>query len=58
MNNQRLLILFLLIAYIFSPTLFTWVVNPEGAWYRPYILWAILILAAFIFQRRSNSDDL
>lgn len=58
MHNQRLLILILLVAYIFSPTLFTWMVNPEGAWYRPYIIWAALIATAFIFQKRNNTNDL
>lgn len=52
MNNQRLVILLLLIAYIFSPTLFTWVINPEGAWYRPYIIWALVIVIAFVMQMR------
>jgi hypothetical protein len=26
-------------------------IDPEGAWYRPYILWAALIVAAYLFQR-------
>ncbi len=59
MNNQRLVILFLLIAYIFSPTLFDWIINPEGAWYRPYIIWVIVIVIAFIMQiRRKNYHEL
>jgi len=57
MHNQRLLILILLVAYIFSPTLFAWMINPEGAWYRPYIIWASLIATAFIFQKRKDSND-
>ncbi len=55
MSNQRLLVLFLLIAYIFSPTLFTWMINPEGSWYRPYIIWAMLIVVAFVLYLRQNS---
>lgn len=51
MNNQRLLICLLLGAYVFSPSLLTWMIDPEGAWYRPYILWAALIVAAYLFQR-------
>lgn len=54
MNNQRFGILLLLIAYIFSPTLFTWVINPEGAWYRPYIIWALIIVIAFVMQLRKK----
>ncbi|WP_439133230.1 hypothetical protein [Pseudomaricurvus sp.] len=57
MHNQRLLVLFLLIAYIFSPTLFTWMINPEGAWYRPYIIWAMVILTAYIVHKRKHTND-
>lgn len=52
MNNQRLVILLLLVAYIFSPSLFNWIINPEGAWYRPYIVWVIVIVIAFVMQIR------
>ncbi len=59
MNNQRLVILLLLIGYIFSPTLFTWIINPEGAWYRPYIIWMLVIAIAFVMQlRRKKPQDL
>lgn len=59
MNNQRLVILLLLIAYIFSPTLFTWVLHPEGAWYRPYIIWVLVILVAYTVQlRKKRPHDL
>jgi hypothetical protein len=54
MNNQRLVILLLLVAYIFSPSLFDWIVNPEGAWYRPYIAWLLVIVIAFVMQLRRN----
>jgi len=59
MNNQRLVILLLLIGYIFSPTLFTWIINPEGAWYRPYIIWMLVIAIALVMQlRRKKPPDL
>ncbi|HCS64222.1 MAG TPA: hypothetical protein DIW64_09155 [Cellvibrio sp.] len=58
MNNQRLVILLLLVAYIFSPSLFNWIINPEGAWYRPYIVWVIVIVIAFVMQiRRKNYHE-
>lgn len=52
MNNQRLLIGLLLGAYIFSPSLLTWMIDPSGAWYRPYILWIALIVTAYLLQRK------
>lgn len=58
MNNQRLVILLLLIAYIFSPTLFSWIIDPEGAWFRPYIAWVAVIVIAYIVQaRKKRSHD-
>ncbi|HSX51808.1 MAG TPA: hypothetical protein VLF09_12655 [Cellvibrio sp.] len=58
MNNQRLVILLLLVAYIFSPSLFNWIINPEGAWYRPYLAWVGVILIAFVMQiRRKNYHE-
>lgn len=56
MNNQRLVILLLLIAYIFSPTLFSWIINPEGAWYRPYLIWLLVIVIAFVVQIRRKKN--
>lgn len=58
MNNQRLVILLLLIAYIFSPTLFSWIINPEGAWFRPYVAWVVVIVIAYLVQaRKKRSHD-
>jgi len=58
MNNHRLVILLLLVAYIFSPSLFNWIINPEGAWYRPYIVWVAVIVIAFIMElRRKKYHD-
>lgn len=57
MNKQRPLLLLVLVAYIFSPTLYAWVINPAGAWYKPYIIWAVVIVIAYIMQNRSKSHD-
>ncbi|AFU98650.1 hypothetical protein [Simiduia agarivorans] len=54
MPNQRLIILLLLVAYIFSPTLFGWVINPEGSWYRPFIIWVLIIVIAYFIQSASK----
>ena len=57
MHNHRLLTLLLITAYIFSPTLISWMINPNGAWYRPYIIWVMLIVAVFMYQQRTRRDD-
>lgn len=57
MSNQRFLVILLLGTYFFSPSIFTWMIDPDGRWYRPYILWGLVILTAFILDissRRRN----
>lgn len=59
MNNHRLVILLMLVAYIFSPSVFSWVINPEAPWYRPYIIWVLVIVIAFCLQlRRKKRQDI
>ncbi len=58
MNRQRPLLLFVLVAYIFSPTLYGWVTDPAGVWYKPYIIWAMVVVAAYIMQNRSKQHDI
>ncbi|WP_185233105.1 hypothetical protein [Teredinibacter franksiae] len=57
MKRQRPLLLLLLVVYIFSPTLFDWVMNPGGGWYRPYLIWLLVIVVAFIVQERQPGAD-
>ncbi|GAA6154410.1 hypothetical protein [Pseudoteredinibacter isoporae] len=57
MNNQQLLIAVLIIAYVFSPTLLNWMINPEGSWLRPYIIWFFMILAAVFVYQPWRKDD-
>jgi len=57
-NNQQLLIVVLIIAYFFSPTLLNWMINPEGSWLRPYIIWVAMIIAAlFVYQPWRDHDS-
>ncbi len=53
MNNQSRIIFLLLIAYLFSPSLFSWMADPAGSWLRPYLVWSLVIVTAFIIQRRT-----
>ncbi len=53
MNNQSRIIFLLLITYLFSPSLFSWMADPDGSWLRPYLAWSLVIVIAFIIQRRT-----
>lgn len=56
--RTRPLVLLLLVLYILSPSLFSWMVSPQAAWYRPYIIWVLIIVIAFLLQDRSQSNGL
>ncbi|WP_028876236.1 hypothetical protein [Teredinibacter turnerae] len=56
MKKQGPLLLLVLVIYIFSPTLLDWVIHPGLAWYRPYIVWLLVVIVAFILQFRGTSD--
>ncbi|MGH1470905.1 MAG: hypothetical protein ACRBCS_06905 [Cellvibrionaceae bacterium] len=53
MKTRSLVFLFLGL-YIFSPTFYTWMINPNGSWYRPFIIWAVVIVIAFVLQSKTN----
>jgi len=57
MKRQRPLLLLILVVYIFSPTLLSWVMQPGSAWYRPFIIWALVIVVAFVLQQDRKSRN-
>ncbi|TKV89065.1 NarK/NasA family nitrate transporter [Pseudomonas aeruginosa] len=46
------------VIYLFSPAIMDWWIDPNGAWYRPYLLWLILIVVTFILQSQRDADEL
>lgn len=58
MNRQRPIILIALIAYIFLPTVFEWVTNADRAWYKPFVIWLVVVIVAFFLQNRRVDHDI
>ena len=58
MYINRALLLVVGAVLIFFPAMEEWAFNVETAWYRPYQLWLMVIVAAWWNQRRSYRDDL
>lgn len=58
MYIYRLVLLLVVGIYLFSPAIMDWWIEPSGAWYRPYLLWLILIVATFILQSQHDADEL
>ncbi|HRF87501.1 MAG: hypothetical protein E6Q87_03680 [Cellvibrionales bacterium] len=58
MYLSRPIMLLLMAAYVFSPALLGWMIDPAGVWYRPYLIWIGIVLAAFLLQpRRVDGEE-
>jgi hypothetical protein len=58
MYINRALLLILGIAFTFFPAIEDWISSAGTAWYRPYQLWLIIIIAAYWNQRSGHTDEL
>ncbi len=57
MYIDRLILIFIIGGYIVSPAIMEWSSTPGGAWYRPYMIWALLIGIGFWVTRSKDLDD-
>lgn len=57
MLNYRLVTALLLLGTIIFPLAFHWATLPEGNWFRPFVVWAMLVYAAYLMQRHGARDD-
>ena len=55
MYIYRLVLLLVVGIYLFSPAIMDWWIDATGAWYRPYLLWLILIVVTFILQSQKDA---
>jgi len=58
MYINRALLLAVGVFLIFSPSVATWVFDAGTAWFRPYELWLLVIVAAYWNQRSRYPDEL
>ncbi|MFL0803703.1 MAG: hypothetical protein K6L81_08280 [Agarilytica sp.] len=58
MNKQRPLLIVILAIYIFTPSIFKWMIDADGHWYRPFIVWLAIIVLAYILQLKRSSHDI
>lgn len=58
MYIYRLVLILVVSIYLFSPAIMDWWIDPNAAWYRPYVLWLILIAVTFILQNQRDADEL
>ncbi len=58
MDINRALLLAVGVFIIFSPAVEQWVFHTSTAWYRPYQLWLLVIVAAYWNHRSRYPDEL
>jgi len=58
MYINRALLLMVVTAFIFFPMIEEWVSRSGTAWYRPYQIWLIIIVAVYWNQRTRTTDEL
>jgi len=51
MYKQSPILLIVLLMLIFSPSMLNWILSTDGAWYRPFIIWAVVIVITYCIQR-------
>lgn len=57
MKRQHPLLLVLLITYVLMPNVLVWATDINGHWYRPFIVWLVVIIAAYGLQRWKKLND-
>ena len=58
MYINRTLLLVICIVILFFPGIEDWLLGSQTAWYRPYLPWLLIILAAYWNQRTRHTDEL
>lgn len=57
MYIHRLILMFVLGAFLFSPIIIDWWVDSTGSWYRPFALWLVLIGISIWILRWEEEDE-
>lgn len=58
MYINRTLLLGLALTLVLFPVLTDWLTSDYTAWYRPYTIWSLIIISAWLGQRTKHSDEL
>jgi len=52
MYSHRLLLLLLPAAYLLAPLIINWWQQLDGPWFRPFLVWLGVVIAAIIIEKR------
>lgn len=57
MLNRRLAVLLVFLICVISPLTLRWITAPEASWLRPYLAWTLIVIAAWLWQRRRATQN-
>ncbi len=57
MYIYRLILLLVVGIYLFSPAIMDWWTASNDLWYRPYLLWLLLIVLTFLLQGKRDGES-
>jgi hypothetical protein len=57
MYINRSLLMVLAVALVFFPGALDWATTVGAAWYRPYLMWGLLVLLGYWLQRKRPHND-
>ena len=57
MLNYRLVAVLIFLSSVAVPLASRWAVEPQGSWFRPFVVWALIVFAAYILQRHRKFNE-
>ena len=57
MYVHRALLLVFLLLYVFTPSIQAWITADGVSWYRPFLVWAGIIVFVWWVQRRDRTGS-
>lgn len=58
MYIDRLVLLFIAGAYLLSPAIIEWWSDDGTAWYRPFLIWGLLIFLSYWIGKSQDLNDI
>ncbi len=56
MYLNRILLLVLVLLYVFAPIMADWIAAGGTQWYRPHVIWLLVIVASALALYRERND--
>ena len=54
---NRTVLFIVVLGYLLSPYVFTWLADPNGSWYRPFIVWGLAAIVLSFMSGRISRES-